>query len=224
VVFVNEKGHVIYGQRYNGTFTVPLNLQDFPFDRHTLSINATSFYAPDELQLIIDETLTGWARRLTIPDWIVEKAEAKINTFKSRGQKRNLSQLEFSFEIHRRLGFYIWKVILPLSLIVIMSWGVFWIDPQRLEAQIALSATAFLTIFAYQFAITTHLPRIAYLTRMDRFTMLCSLLVLAALIEAVTKSFYVKKKQLQKARRVDHFSRFFFPVAFLAVTLYSFWL
>lgn len=223
-LYVDESGHVIWGQRYSGTFTAPLNLQNFPFDRHKLSIFVRSFYSPEEVRFVIDESLTGWAERLTIPDWIVKEGKAEINAFFSPEQKKEMSQFEFSFRIERLSGFYFWKAILPLSLIVIMSWGVLWIDPHRLEAQIGLSATAFLTLFAFQFAIATLLPRIAYLTRMDRFTLLCSLLVLLALIEAIIKSFLVKKGRAEVGYSIDRICRFAFPLAFLAIILFAFFL
>ena len=53
------------------------------------------------------------------------------------------------FEAHRLLGFYIWKVMIPLVLIVFMSWTVFWIDPVHVAAQIGVATTSMLTFIAY---------------------------------------------------------------------------
>lgn len=221
--FLDRNGHVLYAQRYIGTFTVPLNLRNFPLDQHKLFIKLRSFYSPSELQLIIDEGLTGWSETLSIPDWIVSNGEAKIDSVYSKGHNKQSSESVFMFNIERRLGFYLWKIIIPLSLIVLMSWGVFWIDPNRLEAQIGLSATTFLTLFAFQFAIAALLPKISYLTRMDRFTMLCSILVFLALIEAITTSYYVKNDKLKTAINLDRFSRVAFPLAFAGTWYLAFW-
>lgn len=221
--FLDPDGYVFYAQRYIGTFTVPLNLKNFPLDQHQLYIDTFSYFSPEEVSFIIDESMTGWSETLSIPDWIVSNGGIKVKTIENPELKKDISQIIFSFTIQRRLGFYFWKIIIPLSLIVIMSWGVFWIDPSRLEAQIGLSATTFLTLFAFQFAIAALLPKIAYLTRMDRFTMSCSILVFLALVEAVTTSYFVKKNELDKAAKLDSFSRWAFPITFAGAWYLAFW-
>ena len=221
-VHVDSDGHVIYSQRFIGELTVPLNLRNFPLDKHKMYIQVRSFYGPDEIQLIIDEDMTGWANVLSIPDWDVSQGEARINKDYSTLQKRDLAQMEFSFNIKRFLGFYMWKIIIPLALIVFMSWGVFWVDPARLEAQLGLSATAVLTLFAFQFAITNLIPRVSYLTRIDRFTMSCSLLIFFALIIALTTSYCVKKHWVPRAILIDRIARIVFPITFAGVVYFSF--
>lgn len=38
------------------------------------------------------------------------------------------------------MGFCIWKVLVPLALIVMMSWAVFWIDPAELARRQLLTS------------------------------------------------------------------------------------
>jgi hypothetical protein len=45
------------------------------------------------------------------------------------------------------------KVILPLCLIVLMSWAPRWIDPGQIGTNVGISTAAFLTLVAYLFAI-----------------------------------------------------------------------
>ena len=67
--------------------------------------------------------------------------------------------------------------MVPLSIVVFMSWAVFWIDPAVAPARISLSATAVLTVFAYQFVLSNLLPRVSYLTRLDRYFVGAAILV-----------------------------------------------
>jgi hypothetical protein len=159
---------------------------------------------------------------LSIPDWDISNGQAKINTHESETQDRELAQMEFSFKIKRFFGFYFWRIIIPLTLIVLMSWGVFWIDPRRLEAMVGLSATSILTLFAFQFAIGALLPRISYLTRIDKFTMLSSLLIFLALIEALVTAYLGKKDRIGQALVLDRISRVMFPLTFGAIIYYAF--
>ena len=75
----------------------------------------------------------------------------------------------FEFTASRNVEHYILKVILPLVLIVIMSWAVFWIDPVNASSQVSIAMTSMLTLIAYRFAIDSQLPLLPYMTRLDAF-------------------------------------------------------
>lgn len=222
LVFVDHEGHCINMGRYLAKLTVPLNLRNFPHDKHELYIQARTYYGPEEVRLIIDPDLTGWSKILSIPDWSISDGQAKINTFYNETMDLEAAQMELSFKIERYFGFYFWRIILPLTLIVLMSWGVFWIDPKRLEAMVGLSATSILTLFAFQFAIGALLPRISYLTRIDKFTMLSSLLIFLALIEALVTAYLGKKDRIEKALTIDRICRVLFPISFITIIWYAF--
>ena len=65
----------------------------------------------------------------------------------------SITEIRFTLSVARRFNFYIWKVFLPLLLMVILSWTVFWIDPTELSGQVQISVTTILTVIAFAFAI-----------------------------------------------------------------------
>jgi hypothetical protein len=74
--------------------------------------------------------------------------------------------------IRSAASFRIWlkskpTAILPLVLIVIMSWCSFWIDPVNANSQISIAVTSMLTLIAYRYAVDTQVPRLPYMTRVD---------------------------------------------------------
>jgi hypothetical protein len=109
--------------------------------------------------------------------------------------------------------------VLPLCLIVIMSWIPLWIDPQQVATNIGVSATAFLTLVAYLFATNVLLPRVAYVTRMDLFILLSMLMVFIALIQTVASTVLVRKHEVTLAQNVDWWARIIYPVALVIVLL-----
>ncbi len=127
-----------------------------------------------------------------------------------------------SFEGERRAGYYLIKVILPLILIVAMSWVVFWIDPSEGGSQIGVALTTMLTLIAYRFAVGSELPNIPYLTRMDYFLLASTVLVFATLIEVVITSHYARSGRIQQAHRIDLWARWMFPAVFVFLTLHAF--
>jgi hypothetical protein len=117
---------------------------------------------------------------------------------------------------------YVVKVIVPLMLIVAMSWVVFWIDPKESGSQIGVAVTTMLTLIAYRFAVGAELPNIHYLTRMDLFLLGSTVLVFTSLLEVVITSSLAGRDHLEGARSVDRWARWLFPLAFVWLTVYAF--
>lgn len=80
-------------------------------------------------------------------------------------------------KVVRQPDFYTWKIIVPLCLIVAMSWVPRWMDPKEIGTNLAISTTSFLTLVAYLFATTSLLPKVVYFTRIDGFILLSTFMV-----------------------------------------------
>jgi hypothetical protein len=113
-------------------------------------------------------------------------------------------------------------VILPLCLIVAMSWCVFWINPAQYGPQIGLSATSMLTLIAFIFATTNMVPKLGYLTLLDRFIVGSTILVFLALVESLTTIYLVSQEKKELARRIDKYSRLIFPITFGTISFMVF--
>ena len=74
-----------------------------------------------------------------------------------------------------------------------------------------------LTLIAYRFAVGAEVPKLPYLTHLDAFILISSVLVLLPLIEVIVTSTLAVKKRGDLARRVDHYCRAIFPIAYVAV-------
>ena len=95
-----------------------------------------------------------------------------------------------------------------------MSWAVFWIDPVNASSQISIAVTSMLTLIAYRFAVATQLPRLPYMTRLDVFFLVSTLLVFFSLIEVVATIILDNTQKKRRAQRIDFYCRFIFPVIF----------
>ena len=99
-------------------------------------------------------------------------------------------------------------VFLPLTLIVFMAWPVFWIDPSNVGPQFGIATSSVFTL-------------IAYLTRFDQFTLGCTLLVFAALGEAVVAARLARIGREKLALRIDLVTRLVYPVVFVGITSFT---
>src|SRR6476619_5055797 len=176
-VEVEPDGTVNYRQRYAGAFTQPLRLQSFPFDRQRFRFQLVAVrYRPNEVMFVPDEDWIrnglrqagGVAPSITLPYWTLEKWETKPLTY-ALAPGFEYSSYAFEFTASRNVQHYIWKVILPLILIVAMSWSVFWVAATEVGPQLSVATTSMLTLIAYRFAIDSQLPALPYTTSLDAF-------------------------------------------------------
>lgn len=225
VVTVDSSGNVRYGQRLWGSIALKLALRDFPFDVHTLPIKIASVvYGPGEIEFIEDEYGVSRAGELSIAGWSVEE-EIDFHTggYYVAGRGNELSDAVFMLQARRHAGFYIWRVIIPLILIIFMSWTVFFIDPRELESQTSISVSSILCVIALQFTFVGILPKVSYLTRLDRFILGATIMIFLALIESVTTSALTIGGKHSLARRFDNWSRIIFPIILILFIVFSFW-
>ncbi len=167
--------------------------------------------------MVVDEEFTGRRDVINISDWTIEGVKGSVGRQQARAFDKFHSRFDFEIRAHRITNYYLWKVILPLCLIVAMSWCVFWIAPVHSAAQIGLSATSMLTLIAFIFATTNMVPELGYLTRLDLFIIGSTILVFLALLQSVTTSYLIVRHKEQLTVRIDTVCRVAFPLTFAAL-------
>jgi len=219
VIGISSNGDAIYRQRVWGSFSQPLELSDFPFDQQVFEIQLIATgYTSEKVELVVDPR-SQIAERFSLPDWNIVDWKVESRSIQVIPGEAKTAAVTFSFEATRRIGYFIGKVIVPLILIVAMSWVVFWIDPKEAGSQIGVAVTAMLTLIAYRFAMGSNLPLVDYMTRLDLFILGSSLLIFASLVEVIITSSFAKSDRLFEARKIDLWCRWLFPLAFVLIAL-----
>jgi Neurotransmitter-gated ion-channel ligand binding domain/Neurotransmitter-gated ion-channel transmembrane region len=230
VLEVQGDGEVLYRQRFVGSFSQRLDLTDFPFDEHRFRLHLVlPGVKPAEVEFVPDERLVarglpgaaGIADDISLPDWRILECTARPLPY-VLVPGLDVAGYALEFRAARDTWYWIWKVILPLALIVAMSWSVFWIDPANAGTQIGVATTAMLTLIAYRFAIESRVPPVSYLTRLDWFISGSTVLVFLTLLQAPWTSSLVRHGRKAIASRIDLVSKLLFPSAFAALAAWSF--
>ena len=97
----------------------------------------------------------------------------------------NYSLLTISFHFKRRLGYYFIQVFFPGTLVVVMSWTVFWLDPRDMSDRIGLGITTVLTIMFLLGSVNMSQPRVSYLKAIDWYLLGSFLFVFLVLVECI---------------------------------------
>jgi hypothetical protein len=224
LVDVSADGTVVYRQRFTGTFSNRINVADFPFDEHDFRVQfMLPAHGTGDVRFVNGalRDRTGVEQNPLVVDWDVRswRVDSKPYTTKLTSYARP----GFAIEFHavRRSGFFVMKLLFPLALVVFMSWAVFWLNPERIDAQVGMAATAVLTVITYRFAFDSLLPRVSYLTRVDYFISGSTALVFLSLLQVVVTGSLMARNRTPQAHKLDRWSRVAFPAAFAVLTWWS---
>ena len=89
--------------------------------------------------------------------------------------------LRASIHIARPVTYFLWKLMLPLTVVVCASLASFLLRPNQIDARIGLPLTALLTAVFLQQAYTADLPELGYMVLMDKIYALAYVLIMIAL-------------------------------------------
>jgi hypothetical protein len=222
-VEVHPDGEVVYRQRVWGSFSQPLKLREFPFDTQRLEIMLGNINFGSQKIRLKPSPASGIAENLSIPDWEVMQWDFAAEDLRLDNESSLIPGMVFSMEVKRYTNFFKFKVVLPLILIVMMSWLVFWIDPSLISSQISVAVTAMLTMIAYHFALAGLLPRLPFLTIMDFFVIVSTIMVFLSMVEVIYTAYLSTNNRLEKARMIDRKARWIAPLTYfvlMAATLF----
>ena len=137
----------------------------------------------------------------------------------------SLATATFKTTIERRSMFYIQNIILPLVLIVSISWAVFWGNRGKmtLAERLGISITSLLTVVAFDFLTGDSLPKLSYTTRLDAFYNFSYLFVAFTVLESLIS---VKRQRVDEdegwpATKIDRVCRWLIPITYLVAVAIS---
>jgi hypothetical protein len=150
------------------------NLKSFPFDKQTLKFQLIDNIFFLETRTIQRERFTYNAleKFMSIDD--INGWEKKSYTVKNKPFVKT-SQMDGTFNdslivsvvLERKSSYYIFKVIFPILLILMVCWSAVWINPKEIESRLTITIVCLLSLIAYNFVIDSDLPKLEYLTIMD---------------------------------------------------------
>ena len=222
-----EKYQVI---RLDGSFYQPFNVTRYPLDKQQLSLyieNSTD--TSDKIFYVPDLASTSYDIALIVPGWETKGLEIKSylhdygtdfgETGVPLGSK--YSRIKFSVNLDRYTNFFVWKLLIPLLIILMTNWLTLLLHPSFFEVRAAMPATALLTIVFLQQSSLDAIPGCASLVLMDKIYLLAIFNVALTLLQIIIVNNKLDKEScsnLLKMIRVDKIS-FIVQILFFAVCL-----
>lgn len=227
---VYPNGHIIYTEQRTLTLETPMQLEKFPFDKQKLSAYIIPFgYSANEVQLRVHPgyavTVNDYVKNhpsVNIAEWHLKNFDLKstIRDKEYYGESNRISMLEFSISLDRQATNILLKVLVPLSLLVLAMWAVFWMDTKSLSDRLNIAFIGILSVIAYQFLVEGEMPDIDYLTFTDGFLLVSFSILFSTVLESLIVYWLVKIDKQNFAKKIDIFSRAAFPLTYIAFIVF----
>ena len=216
-VMVFSNGHATYGERFTAKLQAPeFNFVQYPFDTQTFFVHVESTYPIEFATFKPLEKFSRLGNQLGEEEWVFGRSWTTVAEVDGITGKPT-SRFSFGFEARRHLNYYLLRIFLPLSIIILVSWLTFFL--QDFGKRVDIAGANLLIFVAFNFTISSDLPRLGYMTFMDAIVL--ATFVFSGLVVVMNVIFrrmeIVGKESL--ARRIDNFTIWVYPVTLGALVL-----
>ena len=221
ILRVEPDGSSTLSQTIDAIAKTTLDLRAMPFDTQSLDAVFEVFgFDRSEVKLLAAELPDdNDSADMRIPQWtLLGIGSSVVNADDSEsGESAGSPRIVLTVRVERQSLFLLRLIVMPLLLIVMLSWSVFWMDRSSLGDRINLSFVGILTAVAYQIVVGDIMPRISYQTLMNGFLNVSFLTMCAAAIVNLVVGAADKAGNYKRGDLIDRRCRVIFPLTYFGL-------
>lgn len=232
-----DSGQKLMQMKVQGRFTEPYDLRNYPLDDQQISIVIEDgSNTIDTIVYKADNAGSGYDGSLRVPGWKVKGLRTEdlthgySTTFgDTTANASKYSAVRFSFEVSRVRNLFLWKMLMPLLLVLCTNWLALILPPRFSETRTAMPATALLTTMFLQQGSLDAVPQVSTLVLMDLIYLVVYTAIVVTFAQVVVSNLRLKADDaghIARIRRFDHWSlaaQIGVVVAVLATMILSRW-
>ena len=224
---INGKIAFVKFNYYEGVFDNEFDFSKFPFDKQNLTLKFKTYQHDDSISMpyfnqIGLDNLNSNLLDSNSPEWTFNDYNIYYAHTHNNEDDLRYPYLEVDFEIDRLSNYYVFKVMLPIVFLLLISWSVFWINPKDLESRVTVSIVCLLSLIAYNFVIDNDLPKLGYLTFMDRFILISYIFSGIPTIQTIITRYLFDNDKIELSKLFDRNSKMFVPPSYFFAILMTF--
>ena len=149
--YFENDSEIIYKSTSTIKFKNKYNLKTFPFDVQKLSIYLRNNLSDlNEYRSLVSTWTYKKALEFklenSIQGWNIKDFNMEYKIYDDPNDYLYKDGFELTFEIERKSGYYIFKIILPILLILSICWSSVWINPKELESRLTITIVCLLSL------------------------------------------------------------------------------
>jgi hypothetical protein len=186
--WVFASGKVQYYERFSATLQAPdFNFKKFPLDTQKFFIKLESVDPEEDYVFTFLPEYTGLGKQLGEEEWYFTRHRVLVGG-RTLPDGSTYSRYIFELLARRHLSYYLFRIFIPLLLIISVSWVAFFLKDY--SKRVDITGANLLVFIAFNFTIGSDLPRLGYLTFLD------TILLVAFAVTSLTVVFNVALKRL----------------------------
>jgi hypothetical protein len=214
-LMIFSDGTVVFEEIVVANIRTRLNLAKFPFDAHHFDIALESFAYPEkELLLHLQRDKIGFSNTFNMPSWRLTHHQTTVLNVKEIRDRDSFSEALLRIHAERIWEPTMYRLALPLMMIIVVSWSVFWLRPMS-TGRFGVTFTTILTVVAFNFIVSQKLPNVPEITYLEALYGFSLLLLVLVVVENTSVDRLTALGNSRAAEHLDRFSRWFFPVIYL---------
>ena len=219
-VRVYPDGEISYFERFTVTLQAPdFDFRRFPFDPQKFFFRLLLMQPIDYYVFKTNKELPPIGEQLGEEEWHIYDYHIAVKT---KMYNKTFSEYMLQIDASRHIDYYTFRIFLPLLLIVIVSWGIFFMKDYL--NRISVSVAVLLIFVAFNFTIGKDLPRLGYMTFMDSVLFTAFLVTtLTVLINVIFRRLETTEK-IELAETIDRYATFALPIISIATLLCLIWI
>jgi hypothetical protein len=227
---IMQDGQKLQSFHIYGRFGHPFPLAKYPFDNHDIVLSIEDAkHSNDRLVHQIDVKGTAIRPDLEIPGWTLSAMHTDLGatqfatTFgdtRTLGDHEAYSRVDFIVHIDRPVVGIVSKTIIPIALILLITFGAFFCQPIDIDARLCLTITALISAVALQITAATELPPTGSLLLLDKIYILSYVTILAVTFCAIAANRLVHAEQVERAHRLDRWAFRFIAGGYFALLIF----
>ncbi|HYV99886.1 MAG TPA: hypothetical protein VE862_00385 [Candidatus Acidoferrum sp.] len=198
-----------------------LNLQNYPFDSHTLSIRIEdTTLTTQNLTYQVDPDGSGLDPSIVVVGWAISGWNQTVINHYYQVYNQTYSQYVFSVNLEREpaFGFEVFIPVFFLAFISLIGMLMYGKTSSVLENRILLTASCLIAAVLFQFSLDNNVPPLGYLTFADKFMIATYFIIISSLVIGVLELDCHHRKNDIRSAQIQYYAIRSMPV--LAVAIY----
>jgi hypothetical protein len=139
-------------------------------------------------------------------EWNITASDANVSSVDIQGSN---SRSSFHFQAQRHLSYYALRILIPIFVLVLISWVTLFLKDYGKRADIA--GGNLLLFISFNFTIASDLPRLGYLTFLDWIMFFTFILTALMFIYNIALKLLESRDNKEMAKHIDRIMIWLYP-------------
>jgi hypothetical protein len=212
LVQILPDGSVTYLERFTTNFQLNFDFSPYPFDREDFYIYIDMLYPEDRYVMTLMEGFSEIDPENGEDEFILTDFDTSVSSVIS-SRVYPTSRFTFHFNAPRYLMYYLFRIFIPVLLIISVSYVTFFLKDYTRRIEVA---TGNLLLFiAFSWSLAEDYPRMGYLTFLDAIMAITFVVNTLVVIYNVYLKWLETRDQKEKAERIDRVADWVYPIVYV---------